>query len=316
MANTPLNSGTEQPPTLTTFDHFPHLPRCIKEDIIDLAIDNNPLANLRPYQDTLTTWYLPFISTIRSSYHPTPSYYKPLPGTPTTFHSWPLLPEEVKLNVLDILLVGARKTGISATSHDTHTNSDSTHDLVALLRTSKDTRDLAWRSYYRHGIVLAPEFNNDCFRIMRSPSTTVSPHIRRVELRLRVPNIFGAKKAWSAEPKASTFAGMEELLCLLQPVGHGEHAQYWGKKVAWQRMENVQTLKIVLRVKGVPVCLEGSEAWKGVFWHVGVAARAKGVQVVVEGFRCCEAGTCEWDCKGEVEKAIREFVVGQPERMV
>jgi hypothetical protein len=32
----------------------------------------------------------------------------------------------------------------------------------------------------------------------------------------------------------------------------------------------------------------------------------------VEGFRCCEAGTC----KGEVEKAIREFVVGQPERMV
>jgi hypothetical protein len=73
----------------------------------------------------------------------------------------------------------------------------------------------------------------------------------------------------------------------------------------------VQTLKIVLRVKGVPVCLEGSEAWKGVFRYVSVTARAKGVQVVVEGFRCCEAEACEWDCKVEVEKAIKEFVVVQ-----
>jgi hypothetical protein len=258
-----------------------------------------------------------------------------LPGEPParTFHPWPQLPSSLKRAVLDLLLLNGR--AVTTYSHDACTFTAKSHEvwttsraLLALLSISKETRDLAYRSYYKHGVILRTKFSADETGFLRAPSKLVSPHIRRVELRLHVPSIFSANNEWDLVPDGFEMQELQELLHLLRLLGTDEKStRYIGEKTAWQReLRHIETLKIELFVKGKESwrhapCLEGSEAWKGIFGYLAVATSAKCADVRVVGFACgadkraTRMDPCPWDCEGTVVKDLQVFIVSQRNAM-
>jgi hypothetical protein len=251
----------------------------------------------------------------------------------THFSMWPHLPTSLKLAILDILLVDPSASPVSELFH--YTLHKYHVDLTSLLLTSSSMQDLAWRSYYKHGIVLKPDWNAAEDHFIRMPSAAAATHIRRVEVHLETPDIFrGVKMKWGVED-------LEDLGCLVRPVEcSGEERLYCAKKMAWsRRLTNVVTLKIVLDVKSeypwYGTCLKGIEGWTDIFKHVvGVVTQAQFVQVEVHGFKCdakaevelwtVEAGgftrhvegavgACECGCQEKVARAFREFLSSQGE---
>jgi len=220
---------------------------------------------------------------------------------------------------LDNIILGDRICSIDVEMHD-DLSLDNDNNVMSLLYTSKEMRDLAWRSYYKHGIVLRSEFNGTGYRVIRHPSNLTAPYVRRVEVHLEVPNIFSAHRFWEDTSSNKPFKDMWQFLHFFRPIGREQHAKYWDLKVAWQRrLDRIETLKIVLEVKGTcgMPCLKGSESWKDMFRHVTVTTMARCVEVEVRGFQCGmihESGKmepCSFDCTGMVARGMREFILSQ-----
>jgi hypothetical protein len=246
------------------------------------------------------------------------------------FSKWAKLPTSLKLAILDILLVDPSAFPVSELFH--YTLHKHHVDLTSLLLTSSSRRDLAWRSYYKHGIILKPDWNAAEDRLIRTPSAAAATHIRRAEVHLETPDVFRVVNEWGVED-------LEDLGCLVRPVEcSGEEKLYCAKKMAWsRRLTNVVTIRIVLGVKREDqwngTCLEGMVGWMDVFKHVeSVVTRAQCVEVEVHGFKCDAkpevelwtaeagrflrhvegaAGACEYRCQEKAARAFREFFVSQ-----
>jgi hypothetical protein len=153
-------------------------------------------------------------------------------------------------------------------------------DLEPLLSTSREMRDLAYRSYYKYGIILKPVYNWACFRVVKIPCAEAARHIRRIELHLDIPNVLRSGKIWRHRT--------EELLHLLRPEDADSSS---ARKSAWQRkLPSVDTLKVRLTMersnRDYGLCLQGEKGWKEMFRHVVVDIAARYVEVEVSGFKC------------------------------
>jgi hypothetical protein len=112
-----------------------------------------------------------------------------------TFHPFPELPTELKLEVLRNLLIFDHHR-IAANSHEYHTPV-----LLSIALVSKEMRDLAYSIYYGENRFLMIEDFHDLnkgikVQSFKTPGLSVGQHIRRIVIYLTLTASDGMRKDW------------------------------------------------------------------------------------------------------------------------
>jgi hypothetical protein len=169
-------------------------------------MSSTTLPTIEGFRAMMRSVYNPPDELVVCNLCPTSSTAAAQSSNPQSFYSWAHLPTSIKLDILDLVLVGNRNWAVAAEMHALHSMHS---DLEPLLSTSREMRDLAYRSYYKYGIILKPVYNWACFRVVNIPCDEAARHIRRIELHLDIPNVLRSGKIWRHRT--------EKLLHLLRP---------------------------------------------------------------------------------------------------
>jgi hypothetical protein len=166
--------------------------------------------------------------------------------------------------------------------------------------------------------------------ILPVPNLVIARSMRKVELHLDIPNIFGKwnklKAQWfgvqrSAPPRPGQIVWTElgQLLHLLGPNSDKKVREVGDS--AWQRKFNdVVALMLVLTVKVTSKqqyeCLQGNDDWKQLFDVVTCHFRPSHISVTVKRFECGESGgvesrACRYKYARKIEDASRDFLLKQ-----
>ncbi|KAH7082448.1 hypothetical protein FB567DRAFT_594921 [Paraphoma chrysanthemicola] len=204
------------------------------------------------------------------------------------FHRWANLPTDLKLQILDAILVKNRIRGMKPPLHRYYTQ---TTGIVSLLCASKEMRDLAYRSYYRHGVVLVRgEMGKDDRKPMLLPSLGAAIYVPRVEVHLYTE--YRCKNGASSE-----YDYRYELVEFLE----SSHRLV--------RFTNMSSLKIVWEVNYN--CLKHVDGWWNRLEKLTGPFPVPFVLVVIQGFRCDgtkgNGPACPHDCTARVAKALEKL---------